>query len=117
MSAAGTNREQLDTDSLMGHLEQRVIALEAIVAAPFPLRIVAAWRLGRSIRCSIRHYPGDTFAQRRTEAVSNDWISTPRPPTAQVSGPRARTPVVASPVRAGQRRSWRHDPGRTSGSG
>ena len=116
MTAAEMNQEVLATDSLMEHLEGRVIALEAIVAAPFPLRIVAAWRLGRSIRRSIRHYPGDTFAERRTEAVSNDWISTPRPPTVQVSGPCAPTPVVANPVRAGQRRSWRHDPGRTSGS-
>jgi hypothetical protein len=75
VTAAETNREQLDTDSLMAALEQRIVALEAIVAAPFPLRIVAAWRLGRSIRRSIAHYPGDTFAERRTEAVSNDWVT------------------------------------------
>jgi hypothetical protein len=76
VTAAETNQEQLDTDSLMAHLEQRVVALEAIVAAPFPLRIVAAWRLGRSIRRSIAHYSGDTFAERRTEAMGNAWIST-----------------------------------------
>jgi hypothetical protein len=75
VTAAETNREQLDTDSLLAALEHRVVALEAIVAAPFPLRIVAAWRLGRSIRRSVRHFPGDTFAQRRAEAVGNDWIS------------------------------------------
>jgi hypothetical protein len=70
------NAELLGTDSLMAHLEHRVIALEAIVAAPWPLRLVAAWRLGRALRRSIRHYPGDTFAVRRTEAMGNDWIST-----------------------------------------
>ena len=30
MTAAETNQEQLDTDSLMADLEQRVVALEAV---------------------------------------------------------------------------------------
>jgi hypothetical protein len=72
--ARRVNGELLGTDSLMGHLEHRVIALEAIVAAPWPLRLVAVWRLGRAIRRSVRHFPGDTFAERRIEAVSNDWL-------------------------------------------
>jgi hypothetical protein len=55
--ARRVNGELLGTDSLMGHLEHRVIALEAIVAAPWPLRLVAVWRLGRAIRRSVRHFP------------------------------------------------------------
>ena len=43
--ARRVNGELLGTDSLMGHLEHRVIALEAIVAAPWPVRLVAAWPL------------------------------------------------------------------------
>ena len=71
--ARRVSTELLDTDSLMASLEFRVIALEAIVATPWPWRMAAAWRLGRALRRSVRHFPGDTFAQRRIEAVSNDW--------------------------------------------
>ena len=69
------NAELLGTDSLMGHLEHRVIALEAIVATPWPLRVIAVFRLGRALRRSVRNFPGETFAERRVEAVTNDWLS------------------------------------------
>jgi predicted DCC family thiol-disulfide oxidoreductase YuxK len=72
--ACQVSRELLETDSLMGHLENRVAALEAIVATPWPWRIVAAWRLGRAIRRSVRHFPGDTFTEQRTEWASTDWM-------------------------------------------
>lgn len=68
-----TNGELTTTDSLMGHLEHRVIALELVAATPWPMRLVARARLGRALRRSVRHFPGDTFAERRIEAVSNDW--------------------------------------------
>jgi hypothetical protein len=72
--ARQVNGELLTTDSLAAHLEQRVAALEAIVATPWPLRLVAAWRLGRALRRSVRHFPGDSFAERRVEAATNDWL-------------------------------------------
>jgi hypothetical protein len=62
------------TDSLMDHLEARVAALEAVVAAPWPWRLVAAWRLGRALRASIAPFGGETFAWRRVEAVTNSWL-------------------------------------------
>jgi hypothetical protein len=62
------------TDSLMDHLEARVAALEAVVAAPWPWRILAAWRLGRALRRSVKPFGGETFAWRRVEAVTNDWL-------------------------------------------
>jgi hypothetical protein len=61
-------------DSLMDALEARVAALEAVVAAPWPWRLVAAWRLGRALRASIAPFPGETFYWRRTEAVTNSWL-------------------------------------------
>jgi predicted DCC family thiol-disulfide oxidoreductase YuxK len=75
--ARRVNGELLTTDSLMAHLEARVAALEAIVATPWPWRLAAAWRLGRALRRSVRHFPGNTFAEKRVEAVSNDWYGRP----------------------------------------
>jgi hypothetical protein len=62
------------TDTLLDDLEARVAALEAVVAVAWPWRIVAAWRLGRALRCSVGPFPGETFAQRRIEATTNAWL-------------------------------------------
>lgn len=62
------------TDSLLDALEARVAALEAIVAAPWPWRLLAAWRLSRALRRSIAPFGGETFAQRRVEAATHEWL-------------------------------------------
>ncbi len=63
------------TDMLMDALEARIVALEEIAAARCPRRLIAAWRLGRSLRASIRHFSGSSFAERRYEAASTEWGS------------------------------------------
>jgi hypothetical protein len=75
---AAISRAEADlsvTDSLMDMLERRIAALEAVVATPWPWRILAAWRLGRALRRSVRPFPGRRFAVRRTEAVTNEWLA------------------------------------------
>ncbi|SRR6266498_2997494 len=72
-----TNYAAVVTDSLAGHLERRVTALEEVLAARWPRRLLAAWRLGRQLRKSVAPFPGGTFADRRAEATTNDWLSGP----------------------------------------
>ena len=67
--------DSLTTDQLAEHLEARVAALEEIAAARWPRRWLARARLGRQLRDSIRHFPGATFADRRGEAASADWLA------------------------------------------
>jgi hypothetical protein len=64
------------TDSLIDLLEERVVAIEAVVAARGWRRLAAAWRLGRSLRASVLPFEGGSFAERRYEAVSIEWGST-----------------------------------------
>jgi hypothetical protein len=61
------------TDLLMDALEARVIALEEVAAARGIRRLSTAWRLGRSLRASIRHFTGRSFTERRYEAASTEW--------------------------------------------
>jgi len=62
-------------DSLADRLELRVATLEEIAAARWPRRWLLRARLGRSLRRSVRHMPGGTFAERRIEAVTTDWLA------------------------------------------
>lgn len=66
--------ESLGTDSLAEHLEYRVAALEEITAARWPRRWLLRARLGRKLRGSVRNLPGQTWAERRSEAAGLDWI-------------------------------------------
>lgn len=66
---AATGISQL---TLMDALEARVVALEEVAAARGLRRLAAARRLGRSLRASIRHFSGDTFAERRCDAASTE---------------------------------------------
>lgn len=63
------------TDSLMDALETRLAALEEVAAARWPRRLVLALQLRRSLRASVRSFAGSSFAQRRREAVSAEWLS------------------------------------------
>lgn len=63
------------TDSLMDMLEFRIAALESIVAARGFRRLVAAWALGRKLRQSVQNFEGDTFIERRLDAISSEWGS------------------------------------------
>jgi len=71
------------TDMLMDALEARVVALEEVAAARGLRRLAAARRLRRSLRASIRHFSGDTFAERRCDAASTElgsaWPCKPCP--------------------------------------
>lgn len=84
--------DSAQTDSLMDALESRVIALEAVAAARWSARLVAAARLRSALRSSVRPYPGDSFAARRAEAASDAWLAEQagRPAAAARSGPRGR---------------------------
>ena len=62
------------TDSMMDALEARVVALEEIASARGIRRMCASWRLGRSLRASVRHFPGSSFAERRFETAWIEWI-------------------------------------------
>lgn len=68
-------RDSLETDSLAQHLEFRVLAIETVIAARGWRRIIAAARLGRHLRESARYFPGESFAERRTAAVTADWLA------------------------------------------
>lgn len=68
-------KDSLYTDSLAQHLEFRVLAIETVLATPWPRRILAAFRLGRHLRESARYFPGASFADRRTAAVTADWLA------------------------------------------
>jgi hypothetical protein len=61
------------TDLLMDALEARVAALEEVAAARGIRRLSTAWRLGRSLRGSVRHFTGHSFTERRREAASTEW--------------------------------------------
>jgi hypothetical protein len=62
------------TDSIEGHLERRVAALEEVLAAPWPRRILLAARLRRTIRETNANFPSGTFWASRAEATANDWL-------------------------------------------
>jgi hypothetical protein len=63
------------TDSLMDALEARLVALEEVAAGRGVRRLILLWRLGRTLRSSIRPYTGRSFAQRRCEAVTVEWLA------------------------------------------
>jgi len=65
------------TDELISALESRVIDIEEVLAIRWPLRMVAAARLGRAIRQSANRlaWAGPGFAARRTEDTTNAWLS------------------------------------------
>lgn len=81
------------TDSLMDALEARVIALEEVAAAQGIRRLSLAWRLGRSLRASVRNFAGRSFAERRYEAASTEW----GPAELETSGLRPGTATQAVP--------------------
>lgn len=63
------------TDLLSEHLEYRVARLEEITAARWPRRWLLRARLGRKLRASVRHFPGQSFGERRMEAAAADWLA------------------------------------------
>jgi hypothetical protein len=63
------------TDSLMDALEARLVALEEVAAGRGVRRLVLAWRLRGALRASIRPFAGRSFAERRCEAVTAEWLA------------------------------------------
>jgi len=62
-------------DSLGDFLEDRVLAIEAVIAAPWPFRLIGYLRLGHQLRNSVRYFPGRSFQERRTQAITTQWLS------------------------------------------
>ena len=64
------------SDAAQSELEGRVIALEEIIAARWPRRMLLRWRLARQLRASARAhaYAGRSFQARRGEATSDELI-------------------------------------------
>ncbi len=63
------------TDDLDELLERRVAALEEVAAARWSASIGVRRRLRRSLRRSVAHARGETFADRRAEAVTSAWLA------------------------------------------
>ena len=75
-------REDMDEDMAwaMTHdemLERRIAALEEIVAARWPRRILVRRRLARDLRASVRHYSwaGPEWFWRRAQAAGDELIA------------------------------------------
>jgi hypothetical protein len=66
--------ELLVTDQLDELQEVRIAAVEEVLAAPWPRRLVAARRLRRHLRASVAGYSG-SFFERRAEAVTSQWLA------------------------------------------
>jgi hypothetical protein len=63
-------------DSLDWQLEQRVAAVEEVLAARWPRRLLLARRLGRDLRASIVPFTDEPgFLQRRAQATATSWLS------------------------------------------
>lgn len=67
--------ESLMTDAMAEHLEYRVARLEEITAARWPRRWMLRARYGRELRRSVRNFTGRSFAERRMNAASADWLA------------------------------------------
>lgn len=64
------------TDRYLDMLEDRIIAVEEIIAAPWPRSWLLLRRLRRRLRASVAGYgwPGATWRGRRSEAATDDII-------------------------------------------
>lgn len=62
------------SDSIETHAELRLAALEEVLAARWPGRVLVRRRLARAIRRGNRNFPRETFALSRFEATMNDWL-------------------------------------------
>jgi hypothetical protein len=68
------SRDSAMTDQLAEELLLQIVALEEIVAARWPWRIIVRARLRRDLRASVRHVDGRTFTDRRINALGTGWI-------------------------------------------
>jgi len=68
----GAIEESLMRDGENDALEDRVVAIEEVLAARWPRRLLVAWRLGRKLRQSAAPFreAGPAFADRRCAAIS-----------------------------------------------
>jgi hypothetical protein len=76
---AGLRREVIDDqtvgDELHSRLEERVIAVEAVLAARWPRSLLLRTRLARKLRRSVRGYQGHSFREQRWEATTVEWLT------------------------------------------
>lgn len=73
-------REEDDPLDVIGHLnelrEQRISALEEVLAARWPRRWLLSLRLGRSLRQSVYSYgrAGQSWHNRRAAWMTSEWL-------------------------------------------
>lgn len=68
-------RDLLVTDELAEQLERRVAAIEEVIAARWPRRLVLAGRLRRRLRASMVGYDGPDFSARHAQACTWSWMA------------------------------------------
>lgn len=87
---ADVNRDVTMTDHLGEELLRQVVAIEEVLAAPWPRRLFARRRLVRDLRRSVSGYSwvGPDFWGRRAQALGDGWLDRNRPSTAPDSGGR-----------------------------
>jgi hypothetical protein len=73
--------DQADGTGWLNELrEQRISAIEEVIAAGWPRRWLLAARLRRQLRASVREcHPAGTWHERRAHAMTAEWIVGPRP--------------------------------------
>ena len=79
--ARETNYSVETTDAAAGALEDRVSALEEIIAARWPRSMFLRRRLARQLRASAASFAwaGPDFRTRRAEAMSEDIVNRGKP--------------------------------------
>lgn len=86
------------TDQIAEQLERRVLAIEEVIAARWPRRILVRRRLARDIRASVAGYAwvGDDFESRRVQAIGDGWVEPLSATIRQRRGPVATHGAAAA---------------------
>jgi len=75
-----TRRDDEDLGHAIDELRFQVMALEEILAAPWPRVLLLLARLRSDLRASVRHSEGAGFAERRLNAIGTGWLARPGAP-------------------------------------
>jgi hypothetical protein len=61
------------SDESLDELQFRLLALEEIICARWPRRILVRYRLARRIRASVREIGGSDFTAKRLNSIGTGW--------------------------------------------